>query len=161
MATDDDFVPGPGPAPEPTPLGSGRSDGGQMDHQRSIPNVGVPSCDRDVVLLAGLADSLVDFRSEAIGMLARQAQGQEDRRWFCGHAGKVAEVHADEFFPDGQRTAFLENKVGPLAERIGRHDPIGPIGSHQGAVVADSKFDFGQAHRALLGPSDKAVFHGS
>jgi hypothetical protein len=114
-----------------------------MDHQRSIPNVGVPASDRDVVLLAGLADSFVDFRSEAIGMGARKAQGQKDRRGFCGHAGKVAEVHADEFSPDGQRTAFLENKVGPLAERIGRYDPIGPVGGHQGTVVADAEFDFG------------------
>jgi len=49
--------------------------------------------------------------------------------------------------------------MGSFAQRICRYDKVAAVGGHQRAIIADAKFDFGQAHRTLLCPSDKTMFH--
>jgi hypothetical protein len=125
----------------------------------AVPDVGVSTADGDVVAFAFGTESFVDFCRNCFALISWEAEREEDSERFCGHGCEVAEVHAEEFSSDSSRPTFFEDEVCTIAKRVGGDDGIGADRGKQGAIIADSKFDFWEAHSALFSPSDKTVFH--
>ena len=148
-----------GAAPQPAAMFSGFADGRHVHGERAIPDIRIAASDCDTVFLAGFAHAFEDFGADFAGPISRQAQREKYGDRFCCHRGQVAQIDGDQFMTDSSRSAFRQNEVGTIAERIGRDHRVGVMGFQQSAIVTDPEFDLGQSGGSLFGPSDKAVFH--
>ena len=156
---DENRISGLGSLAKPCAAHRCRTDRGEMDHEVTVPYVGISASDSNRVLFARFAYSFENLRSDFASGQTWQAEGQEDRDRRGGHAGQIAQIDRDEFPTNRARSAFRQQEMGPFAKGVGGYHPIGRGGSDQRAIVADAQTNLGQSRGPGFGPGDESVFH--